>query len=91
MATAMMIPTVVRRTPPPRCSSLRAKPLVCDNGESGNILPSGTVRGMRLTDKLLRFAASQENIDRVAMRLATGVAVLGMPVAIATIAAMIAR
>jgi hypothetical protein len=46
---------------------------------------------MRLTDKLLRFAASQENIDRVAMRLATGVAVLGMPVAIATIAAMIAR
>lgn len=47
--------------------------------------------GMKLTDKLLRFAASQENIDRVAMRFAIGVALLGVPVAIATIVAMIAR
>jgi antitoxin ChpS len=42
-------------------------------------------------DRLLRFAASQENVDRVAMRLAFCVAALGAVVAIATIAAMIAK
>lgn len=87
----MMIPMVVRRTLPPRSSSLHAKLLVCGNGQSENTLPLGIALGMKLTDKLLRFAALQENIDRVATRLAIGVAVLGVPVAIATIAAMIAK
>jgi len=41
-------------------------------------------------DKLLRFAAPQESIDRVAMRLGAGITVLGLPLAIATIVVMIA-
>lgn len=40
---------------------------------------------------LMRFAASQKNIDRLAARLAFCVAALGALVAIATIAALVAR
>ncbi|WER50405.1 hypothetical protein CupriaWKF_33085 [Cupriavidus sp. WKF15] len=40
---------------------------------------------------LMRFAASQENIDRLAIRLAFCLAALGAVVAIATIAALTAK
>ncbi|KAF7961855.1 hypothetical protein AWV80_28485 [Cupriavidus sp. UYMU48A] len=42
-------------------------------------------------NRLWRFAASQENVDRLAMRLAFCVAALGAVVAIATIVATIAK
>lgn len=41
--------------------------------------------------RLLQFAASQENVDRVARWSALTALVLGVPVAIATIVAMIAK
>ncbi|MDO3622833.1 hypothetical protein Q3O98_17270 [Ralstonia pseudosolanacearum] len=41
--------------------------------------------------KLMRFASSQENVDRVAIWVGVGVAVLGVPLAIATVVLMIIR
>ncbi len=40
--------------------------------------------------KLMRFAASQTNIDRIALRLAWAVGAIGVVVAIVTLAILIA-
>ncbi|WP_206363349.1 AbrB/MazE/SpoVT family DNA-binding domain-containing protein [Cupriavidus necator] len=50
--------------------------------------PATGVKSMR---KLWRFAESQENIDRLATRLGVCIAVFGALLAIATVAAMIAK
>lgn len=48
-------------------------------------------RGIAAMKWLLQFAASQENVDRVATRLAIVVAVLGALVAVVTIVAIVAK